>query len=287
MIELAGERSLGLALPVLAGPAEEWLLPGGEEAGDRDGYTTYRSHGRQAGFVVAESGQSLEAAASDLYRRLFAATEGLHLHRIWNYVPRINAQGDGVENYRRFCRGRSLAFERHFGADFKKHLPAASAVGAPVGPLAVAYLAGREWPRHFENPRQVPAFEYPVQYGPRPPSFARATVVGDTAGRRVYISGTAAIRGHATVAPGDLDGQLDCLVENLRLISTAAGAGADLGAGGDRSFKVYVRRPQDCARVAERLGAELWAAGDTVCYLQADVCRAELLVEVEAVLEFT
>ena len=64
-----------------------------------------------------------------------------------------------------------------------------------AGPLAIGFLAGRAVPRHFENPRQVPAFEYPAQYGPRPPSFSRATAVKAGEGRWIFISGTAAVVG--------------------------------------------------------------------------------------------
>src|SRR4051812_16306051 len=145
----------------------------------------------------------LESAAREVYGRVFAATRTLKLYRIWNYVPQINRVDDGLENYRRFFRGRSHAFEEHFGHGFQYQLPAASAVGALNGPLAVAFLAGQANPRHFENPRQVPAFEYPPAYGPRPPSFSRATLIRTAAEQELFVSGTAAIRGHATVSTQD------------------------------------------------------------------------------------
>jgi chorismate lyase / 3-hydroxybenzoate synthase len=280
--------ALRVALPVLAGAATENVLEGAQLVPAREGFTLFASKGHLAGFAVARPALDLETAALELYRQLFAVTQGLHLHRIWNYVPQINAPTAGLENYRHFCRGRSLAFEHHFGRDFEQRLPAASGVGAMRGPLALAFLAGESAPTHFENPRQVPAFHYPREYGPRAPSFSRATLVRSAQGeRQLFISGTAAIRGHASIAVGDQVGQLDCTVENLRTIGETAGIGSDLAAATDatRHFKVYIRRAADLDRVQAHLDRSLLRAGDTVSYLHADLCRADLLVEIEGVVE--
>jgi chorismate lyase/3-hydroxybenzoate synthase len=277
---------LCVALPVLAGSADERVLDSAQLVATREGCTLFGGDGALSGFVVAPAQLDLEAAALDLYRRLFAVTRGLHLHRIWNYVPQINAITDGLEKYRHFCRGRSLAFEHHFGRDFEQRLPAASGVGAMRGPLALAFLAGARVPTHFENPQQVPAFHYPREYGPRAPSFSRATLVAAPGGRQLFISGTAAIRGHASVAPGDLEAQLDCTVENLRTIGKTAGIGPDLARNDDasRHFKVYIRQAADLPRVQAHLRRKLLRADDSVSYLHADLCRSDLLVEIEGVI---
>jgi chorismate lyase/3-hydroxybenzoate synthase len=281
-----GRPVLRIALPVLSGKSDEYMLGEAAEPLSGEHFTSFREGPLLAGFAVAGADADLEAAAGDLYRRLFEVTAGLHLYRVWNYVPHINAHEHGLENYQRFCRGRSLAFENHFGRAFRRHLPAASAVGAADGQLVVGFLAGNIEPHHFENPRQIPAFEYPSEYGPRPPSFSRATCVQLPRGRKIFISGTAAIRGHATVAVDDLDRQLACAVENLRLIGEAAGAGAVLGgpAGWRRSFKIYIRHPSDLGRIKTSLERDVLRPADTVSFLQADICRADLLLEIEAVL---
>ncbi len=284
--ELDPAGTLHVALPVLGGPVEETLHDEAAPVPSGEGFALFRARDGLSGFAVAADELELEAAAADLYRRLFVVTAGLHLHRIWNYVPAINAVVDGLENYRRFCRGRSLAFETQFGQQFQYRLPAASGVGADRGPLALAFLAGERAPRHFENPHQVPAFRYPTQYGPRPPSFSRATLVGEAGERQqFFISGTAAIRGHATIAEGDLEGQLACTLENLRTISETAGKGTDLAAGkSHRTFKVYLRHATDLAPARAYLEQHVLREADEACYLRADLCRADLLVEIEGVI---
>ncbi len=282
----ANDPALHIALPVLHGADAERLLEGAQRPVTEQGCTLFRSPKALAGFAVAQASDNLEAAARALYRQVFAVTRGRRLYRLWNYVPQINAIAHGLENYRHFCRGRSLAFEEHFGDHFQRQLPAASAVGTTAGPLALAFLAGDAPPQHFENPRQVPAFEYPADYGPRPPSFSRATLVKTDSQRQVFISGTAAIRGHATVAVDHLEGQLPCTMDNLQLIADTTGAGANLGVtdGWQREFKVYIRHAADHDSVRSFLERHLLQPDDTVIYLQADLCRADLLVEIEAVL---
>lgn len=281
-----GTAFLHIRLPLLGGPIDDLILNGGS-AEPVEGFTMFRSGSRIAGFWQADPAQDLETSARQAYATLLKIIGTHRLYRAWNFVPRINAVEGGLENYRRFCRGRSLAFESHFGAGFRQQLSAASAVGTNDRSLAVAFLAGTESPTHFENPVQVPAFNYPSQYGPRPPSFARATSLrARNGGEQIFISGTAAIRDHRTVGVGDLEAQLTYTLDNLRLIAAAAGAGRDVGAesGWRRMFRVYLRRETDWAATKARLERELLRPGDTTQYLRADICRADLLVEIESAL---
>lgn len=280
-----GTAVLPVGLPLLAGPTDEVIL-NADSADSVEGFTLFCTESRIAGFWRADPAQDLETSARHAYATLLKLIGAHRLYRAWNFVPRINAVEHGLENYRRFCRGRSLAFESHFGAGFRQHLSAASAVGTNDRSIAVAFLAGRETPTHFENPVQVPAFDYPPQYGPRPPSFARATSVRTQAGEQIFISGTAAIRDHRTVGAGDLQAQLTYTFDNLRLIGRAAGAGNEIGAdaGWRRSFRVYLRHDTDLAAARARLERELVRPDDTTQFLRADICRADLLVEIEVAL---
>jgi hypothetical protein len=287
---LSAGRGCGLELnmPLLAGRARETLFPAVTRGPVGSGLQLFTSGDLLLGCItepVTAEGQ-LAQQAQDLYRRVLTAARGHHLYRMWNYVPRINAMTDGFENYRAFCQGRSLAFEAEAGAGFPRVLPSASGVGTADGCLSLVFVAGRAEPRHLENPEQIPAYRYPLEHGPRPPSFSRATVVPRPGRTLAFISGTAAIKGHQSVAPGDLYAQLDCTLDNLRLISLAAGFDENLGANRKlaRHFKVYLRHAPDLPAAQSRLGRTLLKPDDHVIYLQADICRAELTVEIEATL---
>jgi len=276
-------RSVGL--PVLAGEAEETLFRNARALGESGAFELQETGRWRVGRATVSAEGGLELATRRLYEMLFVATGALNLCRIWHYVPHINEPGlGGLENYRAFCHGRSLAFEHHFGADFKGRLPSASAVGTEDEQLTIVFAASATEPRHYENPRQVPAYDYPKKHGPRPPSFSRATVVPTESGVDAFISGTAAIEGHETVAVGSTAGQIVQTVNNLRAISNVCGLGDDLGAsrGGERHFKIYLRHHTDLAAVTAALEHSFLTSKDRVSYLRSDICRAELNLEIEA-----
>ncbi|MSR09728.1 MAG: pteridine-dependent deoxygenase like protein [Gammaproteobacteria bacterium] len=208
-----------------------------------------------------------------------------NLVRIWNFVPDINGGSGDDEIYTRFNRGRAAAFDR-LGLH-PRQFPAATGVGCPAGaPLTVVILASRSEPLAIENPRQVSAYHYPRQYGPWPPAFARAMILPDRDGGKLYISGTASIVGHES-QHRDIEAQLQETLANLdQLMETVGARLPGVAVGPRRIWRVYLRDPADLmhveAEVARRLGGN-----DSVVFLQADICRRELRVEVEGVCELT
>jgi enamine deaminase RidA (YjgF/YER057c/UK114 family) len=271
-------------LPVLAGESSESLFPSASPVGHYGHFSLFEADGFTLGAAFGATEGDLTENAFRLYLDLFRASRGKHLCRIWNYVPGINGRdASGLEHYQAFCKGRSLAFEARYGAAFTPALPSASAVGTDAGRLLVVFAAHPQAPEHRENPLQLPAYQYPAAYGPRPPSFARASIVDTGSRRHVFVSGTASIRGHETVAAGDLGGQLDCTLENLRVILERCDLRPDTPAvpGMQRHIKVYVRNPGDAGPVMERLNRELLHPGDRVSCLRSDICRADLAVEIE------
>jgi enamine deaminase RidA (YjgF/YER057c/UK114 family) len=275
--------------------ADAWFGAPGVRSG-RCGAVQWRHDGHWLHGVLdlheaAEAAGDLGVAAHAAYRDLFAtlrATGFSHLQRVWNYLPRINTHTHGMERYRQFNAGRQRAFIEA-GHDAFDGAPAACAVGTadaadPV--LRVRFLAGRAAPLPVENPRQVPAYHYPSQYGPRSPSFARAALLQAGPGEVVLcVSGTASIVGHASLHPGDVRAQVRETVANLHAVVGAARArsGAPLHVA-DMLSTLYVRHAADLDAVRREFEAALGAqsvAARRAIYLQAEICRSELLVEVE------
>ena len=230
---------------------------------------------------------AFEQRTAEGYENLFAvlAQQGYpHLLRVWNYFPQINVESLGLENYRRFCRGRGAAFQRHFG-EVMQSFPSASALGTRSGQLHIYALASREPGAFRENPRQMSAYLYPPEYGPRSPTFARATLKRWDGVDHLYISGTASIVGHESRHPGDCTAQLDETLRNVEALLAATAEDEGCGFSGLKDLaclKVYLRDASYLSAVRQRLQAVLAPNAQTI-YLQADVCRSDLLVEVEAV----
>ncbi|HEX8170482.1 MAG TPA: Rid family hydrolase [Thermoanaerobaculia bacterium] len=227
------------------------------------------------GAASIDDGDSIEERSRELYARLIAQVrkDGYpYFLRMWNHVGRINAHDGGRERYQLFCAGRHDAFV-DAGYHHDVDLPAASAVGMREGGVVTYFLAAREPGVQVENPRQVAAYDYPPRYGPKSPSFSRATVWRDT----VFVSGTSSVVGHESVHAGDVAAQLEETLRNIELVLGRAGARGGLDAV--VAAKTYIRRASDYEAVARRLEG-VFASN---LYVEADICRADLLLEIEAV----
>lgn len=228
--------------------------------------------------VPGAGGDALEPLSRATYVEMVREAEasGLpHLLRVWNFVPRIHERTGGLERYRVFCRARHEAFRELYGEGFEGKLPAASAVGHEGDDLIVRMVVSREPGRHVENPRQVSAFRYPECYGPCSPSFARATVAPESVGGGVYLSGTASVVGHESRHPEDPKEQTWETIRNLEAVLEASAVpGATM-----RSLRAYLRRMSDLDVVRTQVVRAL--PGVPIEFQRADICREELLVEIE------
>jgi chorismate lyase / 3-hydroxybenzoate synthase len=226
-------------------------------------------------------GGAAEAAYSAL-SRFVAGSRHPHLLRIWNYLDGIN-RGDGDnERYKLFCMGRAAGLGAGAGSAREERFPAATCIGRRDGDptLQVYWLAGRAPGLPLENPRQLSAYRYPREYGPTPPSFSRAMLASD---RLVMISGTASIVGHASRHRGDVRAQLDETFTNLaNVLQRAAGAapGITTRLGPESLLKIYLRDESLLPEVASFL-RECVPSQTQYVVLHADVCRSELLVEID------
>lgn len=230
------------------------------------------------------SSEDLTVATQHAYSKIFEFLQLStcpNLLRVWNYFPGINTIESGIERYRSFSVGRHEAFA---GYDRKvEDSPSACALGCHGGPLVIYFLASRSPGVQIENPRQTSAYKYPKQYGPRSPTFSRATLAFQGDSRTLFISGTASILGHATVHPGSLGLQLRETLNNIRAVIDQAGReGFEFG-GYEKgmALKVYVRHAEDIHAVRDMIREE-WGALRELMVLQADICRSDLLLEIEA-----
>lgn len=231
-----------------------------------------------------ESAKDLSETAQRAYTGIFDFLQQSSfpsLLRVWNYFPDINAVEDGIERYRSFSVGRHEAFVRHNRK--VEDSPSACALGSHGGPLVIYFLASRSPGVQIENPRQISAYNYPKQYGPRSPTFSRATLAFNGDSRTLFISGTASIIGHVTVHPGSVILQTRETLANIRaVIDEACKQGFNFaGFGSGMALKVYVRHAEHLGVVQDIIREE-WGALQQMAVLQADICRTDLLLEIEA-----
>lgn len=236
--------------------------------------------------TIGGNDSHLDADSQSVYERIFRLLDQTghpYLWRTWNFLSDIHGSDRGLERYRRFNVGRQAAY------DARQHVvestaPAACALGMRDGGFCVGFLAGRVAPILLENPRQVSAYNYPDTYGPRSPTFSRATLVPLSDAYLLLISGTASIVGHESRHLGNVRAQTRETLANISEIVAQANDRLPEGLGfmiAQLQLRVYVRHPEDADAVRRELGVCL-GKDINVCFVQADVCRQELLVEIEA-----
>ncbi|HUW80711.1 MAG TPA: hypothetical protein VMV54_07450 [Acidocella sp.] len=202
--------------------------------------------------------------------------------RFWNYLTSITGEDQGMERYMRFNIGRHRAFSTRLRQQVP---PAASGVGGHQGPSVIYFLAAREPARAIENPRQISAYDYPPVYGPRSPSFSRASIYVQGSSEALFISGTASIVGHETRHRGDLPGQIAETTENLRALIGAAEQAASAPLSDHWAVKIYLHDPAYREAVDPAINS-IFGEDSQRLYLRGDICRSDLLVEIEAFRHF-
>ena len=231
--------------------------------------------------VGALTASDLSDAVANAYRELGRRLDAQHCFpvRIWNFVPDIQgALGDG-DRYMAFNAGRYAAYAEWYGAPdhMTSAVPTASAVGVDGDALSIHVLAADAPGTPVENPRQIPAYRYSRRYGRRPPCFARATKFRGT----LLIGGTASIVGEESIHVDDIATQTRETFHNLdALIGSANGQSH---AGGLRhiiDLRVHVAHAEDAAAVSAILDEVVPSCRD-VEFVEAKLCRRELLVEIE------
>lgn len=285
--------------------------------GGSDGAIAYRTDGDFVFGALSTvppvgQGDALRESSRSLYEQIFGFLARLdpparhRLWRIWNYMSDINGNEGALERYRHFNHGRAQAFAELWAAcaadpadpgAAHRAIPAACGIGTPAPPagapslLSISFLAGRRDFAQIENPRQVSAFAYPPDYGAARPLFSRA-ILGSAGtapqypSAPLFISGTASIVGHRTVHKGDVVEQCH---ESLRNIAAIVGQANDTlrlrgetsMAMADLDYLVYLRIPRDLAAV-QQVVTDTVGSRARVHYVQADICRDDLLVEIEA-----
>ncbi|MEN8201018.1 MAG: hypothetical protein ABFS28_00385 [Bacteroidota bacterium] len=225
--------------------------------------------------------------------------EGLSIHHIirqWNYIENIawveNVK-DSEQNYQIFNDVRAHYYDK---GEFKYGYPAATGIGMDTGGIIIDFLALSESDqvsiKPIINPGQIDAHRYSelVLEGSTTrkctPKFERAKLVSIGARNYIYVSGTASILGEKTVHVGDVDKQTVTTIENINRLFSKENQ-EQLGLDFDVSrilfshLRVYVKHQEDIPAVKGICDSMLNCKSSL--FLESDVCREDLLVEIEGV----
>jgi len=211
--------------------------------------------------------------------------------RQWNYVPNIlkqcDIQGKTYQNYQILNEIR----EKYYSKDkFKNGYPSATGIGTGYGNFSIDFITLNNNEevkvKRLSNPNQDDAHAYNQIHlignaingqTKKPPLFERAKLLTTKDENILFISGTASIIGQETVGKDDIKQQTLTTISNIeKLIKQPASESEKTEI---TYLRAYVKNPDDIETVKAICEKEY--QGVDIAYLQAEVCREELLVELE------
>ncbi|MBW6536432.1 MAG: hypothetical protein K0B11_15590 [Mariniphaga sp.] len=217
---------------------------------------------------------------------------GMTFHSVirqWNYIEHITGFDGDKQRYQEFNNVRAGFYGEHFKPN---GFPAATAIGMSRGGVIIEFVAldaAGEISLPLNNPEQVAAHDYSenVLIGSElkrksTPKFERARYLELFGKKQIFISGTASIRGENTMGIDDPVKQTEITIQNMqRLYSPDI-----LSALTDNSLRpvygharVYVKNRKDFAAIKKTFKS--YYGNLPVVYIVADICREDLLVEIE------
>jgi enamine deaminase RidA (YjgF/YER057c/UK114 family) len=217
--------------------------------------------------------------------------------RQWNYVDGILGSSPfnncRMQHYQIFNEVRNSYYSQNRKI---KSFPAATGIGMNSSLVGLdCYAIGN--PSVIQvipvsNPNQQDSYQYgqEVLVGEpfirkQPPQFERAVLLKSATISKLIISGTASIIGQRTIGIGDVDLQTRITIENIEAL--ASRTNLDIHCLNVEEYpdkysylRVYVKNRSDIPVVKELCIKHF---GDIpATFVQADICRDNLLVEIEA-----
>ena len=213
--------------------------------------------------------------------------EGFKVNEIvrqWNYIEGITHTDGKIQNYQLFNDARSAFYG---SVDWPNGYPAATGIGCSEGGVTVSVYAVKDCAtvsKPIDNPIQVPAHKYSgkvLKEGREAvrttPKFERARLLDDT----VLVSGTAAIKGENSEISTDPLLQSEAAIDVMEHLVAPGNIFPDCPRFHFEAIRVYIKNEKDIPAIVSSLTAH-WK-GVPIHFLMADICRPELLLELEGI----
>lgn len=245
----------------------------------------------------SDTRSAAEKAFTDMKAILDA--EGMsfnHIVRQWNYIGNILEINNKLQNYQVFNEVRSEFYKKYRTIP---GYPSATGIGMKLGGVLIDFCAVMTneavLVKPIDNPSQINAYEYSQQVlmgtteqgksVKHPPQFERALLLSGKGNSTLFISGTASIIGQDTIGVDDVEKQTRVTFENISKLTDQNRIG-QLTGNPDRIeerlilLRVYIRFQKDFGKVKGI--CQEYFPGVPAIFVEADICRDNLLVEIEA-----
>ncbi len=209
--------------------------------------------------------------------------------RQWNYIGNITSETNNFQHYQAFNDSRTQFYEK---ANWDFGYPAATGISMSIDCVIVSLIAfvgtsnSKIYP--LNNSLQLAAHKYTASVlignaKKTTPKFERAKVLLNNDGGICYISGTAAIRDEHSMSEMDVALQTKQTIENIEYLISSENLKVNNIAQHLEfeidNLRVYIKNSNDFEAVKLEVKRK-WPLLPVI-YTQAEICRTELLVEIE------
>ena len=213
------------------------------------------------------------------YKDFFSIAEknNMRIIKIWHYFPQLLKKYDNKKtNYALLCESREVVYKKYFK---NQNYPAATAIGISGNKILMYFLASScDKYETIENKRQVSSYMYPQDIFQEKPMFSRAVSFFDIddGKEKIFISGTASIKGYKSMHALDLKSQFDEALRNYQTFIKVENNKTNIS-------RIYVSKLQnkDVPWIIDKLDKTFGT--NNYVLLKGDICREELLIELEGV----
>jgi enamine deaminase RidA (YjgF/YER057c/UK114 family) len=259
---------------------------------------------------VVASGLGSDKEISDIYTQSMEAFEQMHnilkaenmdfsnVIRQWNYIEKITELNGNNQHYQIFNDVRTAFYNN---SQFIHGYPAATGIGMETGGIIIDFIAIKENMNMTILPVKSPVQSDAHQYTKKvlahneikagitaetTPKFERAKAIVSGNSCLIHVSGTSAIKGQFSLEANDASTQTNFTLESIYQLVTnenlqKQGINCIHSKANPCYFRVYVKNASDYLKVRD--ACEKYFKDVHAIYLKADICRPELLVEVEGV----
>lgn len=259
---------------------------------------------------LVAGGLGSDREISDIYTQSMDAFEQMHnilkaenmdfsnVIRQWNYIEKITDYNDKNQHYQIFNDVRSAFYSN---SHFIHGYPAATGIGMETGGIIIDFIAIKENKNMtilpIKSPVQSDAHQYTKKVlahndiisgniAETTPKFERAKAIVSGNSCLIHVSGTSAIKGQLSLEANDASTQTNFTLESIYQLITnenlqKQGINSVHSKANPCYFRVYVKNSSDYPKV--KSACEKYFKDVQTIYLKADICRSELLVEVEGV----
>ena len=288
--------------PLCSKLAAEVMTIAGEEVESieyHDDYIVVNGNELISGGIYADQRLGIDQQSEIIFARIKEILNAANIAtndivRQWNYIEQITHIGERGQHYQLFNDARSAFYDT---VQWSNGYPAATGIGAQAGGVTVVFDAIRNSAGHstpIDNPLQISAHAYSQQVlinntdaHKTTPKFERARHISGHE-QMIHISGTAAIRGEESCQE-DITGQTALTMENIDYLTGVDNQRANGVESPEKmeyaTMRAYLKYRENLEDVTTWMNDHYPSM--QVLYLWADICREELLIEIEGVAKQT